>query len=75
MRKRCFVFFFFGSFQWLLVGSVGFYCFLNCFGQFLVVFIGFTYGFALFWVSPLVFHFLCFRIGFDRKTKGTLLEN
>ena len=37
----------------------------------------FTLGFALFWVSPLWFFiaFVGFRIGFERKTKGKLLEN
>ena len=71
-------------FQWFWVFFVGFYWFFNGFlwfyngfDQFLIVFIGFLLGFVLFWVSPLWFFiaFVGFRIGFERKTKGKLLEN
>ena len=72
------------GFQWFWLFFVGFYWFFNGFlwfyngfDQFLIVSICFPLGFALFWVSPLWFFiaFVGFRIGFERKTKGKLLEN
>ena len=71
-------------FQWFWVFFVGFYWFFNGFlwfyngfDQFLIVVIGFLLGSALFWMSPLWFFivFVGFRIVFERKTKGKLLEN
>ena len=65
---------FFDCFYWFFNGFLWFY---TGFEQFLMVFIGFPYGFALFWVVPFGFSlfFYGFCIGFERKAKGKLLEN
>ena len=70
-------------FQWVWVFCVGFYLFFNGFlwfynglEQLLIKFMGFPYGFALFWMVPWGFSlFVCSRNGSCIKIKGKLIEN
>ena len=75
----CFYWFFYGSGSFLIdfIGFsmvfIGFTMVLDSFHWFLLVFQKVLLGFG--W-APLVFHcFFGFRIDFERKTKGKLLEN